>query len=342
MASISTASLLDRLGQTMRTSEVYQTLIVALERTRAEPELGEGLRAFWSKAPEQAGLLDLLPKHTDQDAALFGVPSYNMSDVIAAAWLLLCEMLPAFDETVVMEGPLAPKDLLIEGSLRVQGDLVAGPYAEHTPNLIVLGDLIVEGDWTWDGDVVLVRGDVLVQGKALEKSEWSRVIVGGAVRAGGAFSSQGDLVVAGDVHAPVITLTYNHGHALLLSGARSLFLWESDHNRSWMAQAPDARVESLYEMQVEAQYAHHGTQRHFEGLRDILTEAYRERVMSGYVWDAEERCVLDEGGEYVELHDVMREISYHLTLGENQYADVQPPLSSLIRADLLADFEVKT
>ena len=191
----------------------------------------EGETPLESTLPEWLGFED------DRYAAC---RHYHAGLMTSAMWYLLLEHLPDFaPEDVTFEGDtILSEPLVVTGDLHVKGDLRI-PMGQGTYDLLVVGDLRVDGTLWIDYSKLLVGGSILCGERFEDPGEWSLVTTRGAVRAGKLINSSGELYAGGVIEAPLITLTYNHGHALLMGGARAVVFHSSDHS-GWIASRPDA------------------------------------------------------------------------------------------------------
>ena len=126
------------------------------------------------------------------------------------------------------------KQMFVKGNLIVNGDFKNDSMKLHDNDfdLIVAGNLIINGNFKIDYLRIAVLGDVIVNGYVLEESSWSFIYIGGQFKVENFISLQGELYCIGQIFAKIIDLYYNHGHAQLLGGFKSLVFHEFDHDGS--------------------------------------------------------------------------------------------------------------
>lgn len=310
---VDAAALLERLDA-IGTPDFYDAH-QRVERERyaylTPPDLLGVLRRTWQDAASEGTheLLALLPQLTTFEER-YGVDQNHWGAAVMLAWWFICDAMgDSRGETTLIEGDLTVKGtLVIEGDLHVRGALLpAEQSGEMGFNLIVLGDLIVEGSWRYDGDVVLVKGVTRVSGNMTEKSDWSLVAVNGGVEVEGWLSSRGELYVRGEVSAPLIELTYNHGHARFGSETRALLFCEFDHSGSWGASWPEAPLVVVSEMRFEDEQRERSELEQMEQLQELLDPAVFERVSDGMQWSDEEAIFLRDDDE-VSIRELVQEL----------------------------------
>ena len=193
----------------------------------------EGETPIESALPEWPGF---------EDGRYAACEHYHAGLMTSAMWYLLLENLPDFTpEDVTIEGDAVISNLLVvTGDLHVKGDLTVNTdFTVNHYDLLVIGDLYVSGTLNIDFSKILVGGSIHCGERFDDPGEWSLVTTRGAVRAGQIIKSSGELYAGGVIEAPLINLIYNHGHALLMGGARAVIFYSRDHS-GWIASTPDA------------------------------------------------------------------------------------------------------
>ena len=281
--SIDPRALKEALGQQL---PVRVETLLDIEHIDQPGSPVSALDALVSEHAGEVALDALLPSWTRVLAGEHpGCEAHHMGVLVASMWFFLLENLPDFaPEDVTIEGDtVLSEPLVVTGDLHVKGDLQIPMSADgDTYDLIILGDLRVDGSLRFDYSKLLIGGSILCGEHFDERGDWSIVATRGGVRAGGIIASSGELYAGGIIEAPLITLTYNHGHAVLMGGARAVVFYSRDH-RGWLASRPDAlawdegdmilvekRAEPFEDEQGWREYA----QRHLKGQGPFYPALY--------------------------------------------------------------------
>lgn len=175
---------------------------------------------------------------------------WGISSALIAFFLKsMLEKYPVSDRSIINGDWNEEKTVVIDGDLIVNGNLTTCYLDEDAVNLIILGSLTIKGDYNFEDGGLIVLGDLDINGAFDEKSDYSLTVVCGNVNAHNYLNSSGDFFAGGKVSSPMLYFSYNQGECMLKDGFRCLFLFESDHLKSFSVGENDAKFIKTHKMQ---------------------------------------------------------------------------------------------